>query len=219
MFTGLIQMTGMIRNVSRKAQSRRFVVDSKLSISNRALGASIAVSGVCLTVTEAAEQWFAADVGFETLACTTLDRYRVGDIVNLEPALRVGEALGGHWVSGHVDGIATVLRTQARGEMVQIWFQIPDNLMIFVAEKGSVCLDGVSLTINSVQANGFSVGIIPHTLEMTTLAHVKSGDWLNIEVDMLARYVAKMIGRQPKALNEQVLAQEGFISTGQNGKE
>lgn len=201
MFTGLVESTGVVRELQRGQQSLRLVIAARLEPRDRELGASVCVSGVCLTVVEADEACFAADVAFETLAVTTLGALELGSSVNLEPSLRLGDALGGHLVSGHVDGVGSLRAAEARGEARECWFEAPEPLRRYIAVKGSVAVDGVSLTVNRVDARGFMVGLIPHTLALTTLGGlvegVRSGALeqakVNLEVDMLARYVERLM--------------------------
>jgi riboflavin synthase len=161
------------------------------------LGASIACSGICLTVVATGEEngrsWFAVDTAAETLNVTTAGRWKRGTRLNLERSLKIGDELGGHLVAGHVDGIAQVVANDALTGMARMTLRAPKPLMRFVASKGSVVLDGVSLTVNEVKDDTFSVLIIPHTLEVTTFGAVKAGDAMNIEVDMMARYVARLM--------------------------
>ncbi len=195
MFTGLVQTTGVVRALREGPQNRCVIIATDLPAADRQLGASVCVSGVCLTVTESGDDFFAADVAFETLAVTTLAALEVGARVNLEPSLRVGDALGGHLVSGHVDGVGRLVRVEPRGEARECWFWVPEPLRRYIAVKGSVAVDGVSLTVNRVDETGFMVGLIPHTLQITTLgALVRSSGPdtpVNLEVDMLARYVER----------------------------
>ncbi len=219
MFTGLVRSVGTVERVIAGAQQRTFVVAAALSEADRALGASVAVSGVCLTVVAADARSFTVEAAFETLAVTTLGELRVGGRVNLEPALRVGDALGGHLVSGHVDGLARLRSRTPRGEALEVWFDAPQELLPYVAPKGSVCLDGVSLTVNRVDARGFMVGLIPHTLAATTLGERALGDALNLEVDLLARYVARLLSvggpapatAGPSGLTRADLERAGYI--------
>lgn len=193
MFTGLVRSVGRVEAVHASAEQRTFVVAATLDPVERALGASVSVAGVCLTVTAATPHSFTVEAAFETLARTSLGALKVGSRVNLEPALRIGDALGGHLVSGHVDGLARLRSRSARGDAVLMWFDVPRELLPFLAVKGSACVDGVSLTINAVDAGGFAVGLIPHTLAVTTLGERDIGDALNLEVDLLARYVARLL--------------------------
>jgi riboflavin synthase len=173
---------------------------------------------VCLTVVESSAGRFAVDAAFETLRATTIGSLRVGDPVNLEPALRVGDALGGHFVSGHVDGVAQLRSAAERGGARELWFDLPASLMPLVAPKGSICLEGVSLTVNEVDATGVMLGIIPHTLTATNLGRLRRGDRVNVEVDLLARYVARLVGVKPGAgVTWELLAEAGFIGSGRTG--
>jgi riboflavin synthase len=156
------------------------------------LGASICVDGVCLTVAELGADSFAADVSGETLRVTTLGSKKAGGRVNLEPSLRAGDALGGHWVSGHVDGVAEVVSTESDARSLQVRIEAPPSLARYIARKGSVTLDGVSLTVNEVDGTRFSINLIPHTLEVTTLGALATGSRLNLEIDLLARYVERL---------------------------
>lgn len=195
MFTGLVECTGEIRQITAKGGdlSMRFAVPEGFC-ADVGEGDSISISGVCLTAIDVDAFGFCADISGETLRLTSLGQRSVGDWVNLEKALLPSSRLGGHFVSGHVDATATVhsISEQARS---QIWeFELPAALMRFIAVKGSVCVDGVSLTVNTVDARRFSVNLIPHTLSKTTLAQRQVGDQVNIEVDLIARYLARLNG-------------------------
>jgi riboflavin synthase len=198
-FTGLVQTTGVVRELRPGPESRRIVIEAELAPADRVIGASVCVSGVCLTVTDSSSSWFAADVAFETLAVTTLGDLQVGSRVNLEPSLRLGDSLGGHLVSGHVDGVGQLRSVERRGDAREVWVFTPEPLRRYVAVKGSVAIDGVSLTVNRIDETGFMVGLIPHTLEVTTLGQkleqlVSDGPIaVNLEVDMLARYVERLL--------------------------
>lgn len=191
MFTGIITDVGRVRAII-PAGDTRIEIETSYDTSEIALGASIACSGPCLTVVEMGAGWFAVQASAETLACTTLRDWRVGTPVNLERALRMGDELGGHIVTGHVDGVARIVRRDPEGDSVRFAFAPPPELMTYVASKGSVCLDGVSLTVNDVGTDRFEVNIIPHTQEQTTFAGRELGDVVNMEIDMLARYVARL---------------------------
>ncbi len=193
MFTGLVQSVGTIAGIEARAQSKRLRIAAQLRPDDRILGASVAVSGVCLTVVRATAELFEVDAAFETLAKTTLETFAIGTPVNLEPALRVGDALGGHLVSGHVDGVGRLRSRSARGDAILMWFDVPAELRRFIAEKGSICIDGVSLTVNAIDRAGFAVGLIPHTLSVTTLGDRRVGDRVNLEVDLIARYVERLV--------------------------
>jgi len=184
---------GRIAAVERRGDTR-FEIAADYDSAEIALGASIACSGACLTVVAVRPGAFAVDVSAETLSCTTLGGWRAGTVVNLERALRVGDELGGHIVSGHVDGVAEVVSRRPEGDSVRFVFAAPEALARFLAPKGSVALDGVSLTVNEVDNAQFGVNIVPHTLSRTTLGARRPGDAVNMEIDMLARYVARQLG-------------------------
>jgi riboflavin synthase len=197
MFTGLVQEVGEIRaleprNGAGGADARLLVGFRSIERPRLALGASICVDGVCLTVAQLDADSFAADVSGETLRVTTLGDKRAGSRVNLEPSLRAGDSLGGHWVSGHVDGVAEVVATERDARSLQVSIEAPRPLARYIARKGSVTLDGVSLTVNDVVDARFSINLIPHTLEVTTLGALVKGSRLNLEIDLLARYVERL---------------------------
>jgi len=197
MFTGLIQEVGEIRAVEPRgapggADARLVVGFRTIERSRLSLGASICVDGVCLTVTALDSDSFAADVSGETLRVTTLGARKAGSRVNLEPSLRAGDSLGGHWVSGHVDGVAEVVHTSRDARSLAVTLASPAPLARYIARKGSVTLDGVSLTVNAVDGVNFSINLIPHTLEVTTLGGLAPGVRLNLEIDLLARYVERL---------------------------
>jgi len=193
MFTGLVQQVGTLVERRPGTRQQTLVVEAALKAGDRVLGASVAIAGVCLTVTAATAERFEVVAAFETLDKTTLGDKSLGDRLNLEPALRVGDPLGGHLVSGHVDGVGSVRSIEAQGQAKQFWFDLPEPLARYVAEKGSITIDGTSLTVNDVDAGGFSVGLIPHTLDVTTLGTLAVGSRVNLEVDLLARYVARLL--------------------------
>jgi riboflavin synthase len=195
MFTGLITDLGTVRRIDRNAGGARLAIETAYDLAAVEIGASIACSGACLTVVEKGPDGFAADVSAETLAHTTIGGWKPGDRVNLEQALRVGDALGGHLVSGHVDAVSTVLARRPDGESERFQFQIPEGYERLIAPKGSVCLDGVSLTVNEVESGRFGVNIIPHTAEKTTFGALGPGARVNLEVDLIARYVARLLPR------------------------
>jgi len=193
MFTGIIQSVGEVREVTPRQGDVEIVIDARgLTLNEVALGDSIAVSGCCLTVTRLAENTFAADVSLETLSLTTLGGWTAGGPVNLEKALRAGDALGGHYVTGHVDGVAKVVGVHGDARSQRVEFEVPVALARYIARKGSVCIDGTSLTVNEVAANRFGVNLIPHTLANTVAGHYRPGTLVNLEVDIIARYVERM---------------------------
>ncbi len=191
MFTGIITDVGRIRNVERRGDTR-FAVATSYDTASIEIGASIACHGACLTVVDKGEDWFAVDVSAETLACTCLGDWRVGEPINLERALRVGDELGGHIVTGHVDGIGTIVERRAEGDSIRLEFEAPRQLARFIASKGSVTVNGASLTVNQVDGNRFGVNLIPHTLAHTTFGDAGLKDRVNLEIDVLARYVARL---------------------------
>jgi len=197
MFSGLVAAVGRVERIDAGESSARLAVACPLA--TLALGESISVSGACLTVAALVPGGFAADLSRETLDRTTLGRLAQGDSVNLERSLALGERLGGHLVTGHVDGLARVLRLERAGGALGVELEGPAALLRFVAEKGSVTLDGVSLTVNRVAGTRFDVMLIPHTLEVTTLGSLVVGRELNLEVDLVARYVARWLEGEPAA--------------------
>lgn len=193
MFSGIVKGVGRIVEQADAGGDRRIVIDTA-GVVGRALepGASIAVNGCCLTVTSSDGDRFSADVSGETLAVTTFAALAAGAPVNLEPSLRVGDALDGHWVTGHVDGFGRVARLEAAARSVTLAVELPAGLARYVAHKGSVTVDGVSLTVNTVDAHGFEVNVIPATLERTIIAGYRPGTAVNIEVDIIARYLERL---------------------------
>ena len=193
MFTGIVLAIGQIVEVLPQGGDTRLRIDSKtLDLDKVAIGDSISVSGTCLTVIEKSPQTFTADVSAETLKCTNLSHKVPGSQVNLETSLTLSTALSGHLVTGHIDGIGTLLERQNDGCSIYFHCAVPKGLNRFIAEKGSVCVDGVSLAVNRIDAKGFSVNIIPHTLEQTTLGELTPGMTFNLEIDLVARYVARL---------------------------
>ncbi len=196
MFTGIITDLGRVRAVERAASGdTRFSFSTGYDTNGIALGASIACSGACLTVVARGPGWFAAEASGETLSRTTLAEWRPGRAVNLERPLKLGDELGGHLVSGHVDGLARIERIEPEGGSVRVTCEVPVELARFIARKGSLALDGVSLTVNEVDGASFGVNIIDHTRRATTFGEAKPGDRVNLEVDLLARYVARLVER------------------------
>jgi riboflavin synthase len=195
MFTGIITDLGQVKHVERRGDTH-IVVTTHYNVSQVEIGASIACSGVCMTVVDKGagrEAWFAVIASAETLAKTTIGGWKPGDRVNLERPLKVGDELGGHIVTGHVDGVAEIVRVEPVGESVRLDILAPAPLAPFIAPKGSLALDGVSLTVNEVAGARFGVNIIPHTLHGTTFGGAKVNDRVNLEIDVLARYVARLI--------------------------
>jgi riboflavin synthase len=194
MFTGIITDLGEVIDITGKGDVL-LRIRTSFALDQVPIGASIANNGVCLTVIERGDDWFAVQASAETLAKTTLATWKSGTKVNLERALKVGDELGGHIVSGHVDGVAKVVAIRPENESLRYTFEVPRELAPFVAPKGSVALDGVSLTVNEVDGARFGVNIIPHTQKVTTFGTYVPGSPVNMEIDMLARYVARLLGK------------------------
>ncbi len=199
MFTGIVTDVGEVLSVTPRGELRRLRIGCAYEAETIALGASIACSGVCLTVVAVAREdgrtVFDVDAAAETLAKTTVGAWAQGTRINLERALKIGDELGGHIVTGHVDGIARILSRDDFDGMGRFWIEAPHELSRFIAQKGSVALDGASLTVNDVEGDRFSILLIPHTLAVTTFGGRGAGDALNLEVDMMARYAARLSGR------------------------
>ncbi len=219
MFTGIIEAIGTIRNLEQKGGDLRITLATgKLSLSDVKLGDSIAVNGVCLTAVSLPGDGFVADVSAETLSLTSLGGLKAGDEVNLEKALTPTTRLGGHLVSGHVDGLGEVINRYNDGRSVRFAIKAPDELAKYIAKKGSICVDGVSLTVNEVNGAIFELNIVPHTLKETTMHNFHPGRRVNLEVDLLARYLERLLlgekaaqAASSKGVTEAFLAQHGFI--------
>jgi riboflavin synthase len=194
MFTGIITDVGRVRTV-RPGGDTAFTIATAYNTDDIAIGASIACAGVCLTVTERGKGWFAVQASAETLSRTTLGGWREGSAINLERALKVGDELGGHILSGHVDAVAEIVSRRPEGESVRFTFAVPAPFDKAIAPKGSIALDGVSLTVNEVDGRRFGVNIVPHTQANTTFGAAQAGDRVNLEIDVLARYVARLLGK------------------------
>jgi riboflavin synthase len=212
MFTGIIQGTGSVRGLARKGPEGRLEVEAAFDFSDVRTGDSIAVNGACLTVTRRDGNRFAADVSAETLERTTLKGLRTGERVNLEKALRLTDFLGGHLVLGHVDAVGRIVEKTDRGSSVVFGFELPRELARYVVEKGSVAIDGISLTVNRCENNRFYVNVIPHTAEETTLGVRKVADAVNIETDILGKYIEKLLlgGKGGRGIDRAFLAEHGF---------
>jgi riboflavin synthase len=196
MFTGIITDVGQVRRV-RRGELLDLTIATAFDTSAIALGASIACSGACLTVVAVESAAFTVQASVETVTRTTLAEWQEGTPVNLEKSLRLGDELGGHLVLGHVDGMVRIVEQRPEAESVRFVFEAPEELMPFIAPKGSVALDGVSLTVNEVAQNRFGVNIIPHTLASTNLASLRAGQRMNLEIDLIARYVARLLRQRP----------------------
>lgn len=195
MFTGIVTDIGKVRHLEKRGDMH-VVISTNYDVEDVDVGASIACSGVCLTVVDkggSSDRWFAVTASGETLSRTTLGQWKVGHSVNLERPVRVGDEFGGHIVTGHIDDMAEVVRVAPEGESTRMVFEVPVSLSRFIASKGSVALDGVSLTVNEVDGTRFGVNIIPHTLKATTFGRAKPGSKVNLEIDLLARYVSRLV--------------------------
>jgi riboflavin synthase len=199
-FTGIVTDLGQVRRLHRGALVE-LTIATRFDTAAIAIGASIACSGACLTVIAVELGAFTVQASAETLARTTIGGWEERTPVNLEPSLRLGDELGGHLVSGHVDGLARIVERRPETESVRFTIEAPSALMPFIAPKGSVALDGISLTVNEVSGNRFGVNIIPHTLACTTLGEVRPGQPMNLEIDMIARYVARLLGPAAPAIS------------------
>lgn len=194
MFTGIIESTGFVRRIEPRGGDLRMLIDAASGyLADTALGDSVSVSGVCLTVGEKTAGGFFADLSVETLRATTAGNWRVGRRVNLEKALTPHKALGGHLVSGHVDGVGELVVKQEEGRSWRMQFELPPELARYVARKGSITIDGISLTVNQVEGRRFDVNIVPHTLDHTTLGDLHQGGAVNLEVDLIARYLERLL--------------------------
>ena len=196
MFTGIIQSKGNIKDIISSREGARLKINTNaLDLSDSKVGDSIAVDGVCLTVTQLSGDGFAADVSNETLACTTFSGLKQEQEVNLEKSLRANQGIDGHLVSGHVDGIGSVSSVEKDGDSVRIQIEAQNDIVKYIAKKGSICINGVSLTVNSVVKNIFDVNIVPHTLSATTLADLSLNSNVNLEIDQIARYVERLLSQ------------------------
>jgi riboflavin synthase len=190
MFTGIVEELGRVAGL----EDARLTVDCEVAVLDSPVGASVAVNGVCLTVVEQADRWLAFDISEETFQRTTLGELAADDGVNLERPVSLTARMGGHMVQGHVDGVGTVTHVEQQEGGATLWIELPEGLERYVVEKGSITVDGVSLTITGLDGDGFGVALIPHTLAVTTLGSVRAGDRVNLEVDVLAKYVERLLG-------------------------
>jgi len=194
MFTGIIQAKGRVKEVTHSDKGALFVFESdSLDMSSVSIGDSIAVNGVCLTVIDFCDSNFSADVSQETLDCSIFDKLQIGQNVNLEKSLRLNQGIDGHLVSGHVDGIGKIDSISAEGESTRINIEIDQSLEKYVAKKGSICINGVSLTVNSIENNIIGINIVPHTFTLTTFGELEIGARVNIEIDIIARHLEKLL--------------------------
>ena len=218
MFTGIIQALGTIKKLDNRGNDIRLTVASPtLDMSDVALGDSIATNGVCLTVTDMGPDYYCADVSAETIKLTGFAHYSAGSTVNLEKAMRPSDRLGGHIVSGHVDAVATVESIQDNGNSIEYWISMPNEIARYIAEKGSVTIDGTSLTVNSLNESSFRLTIVPHTRAETIIVNYQVGTKVNVEVDVMARYLERLLSAkdtttpQSSGVTEALLMQSGFI--------
>ena len=195
MFTGIITHIGTVASIDKSGGDWKIFIQSTINSDKVDMGASISCSGCCLTVIDKQKDWFAFNVSGETLSKTVIGEWNVGTRVNLEQSMKLGDELGGHMVTGHVDGLARIQSITQEGDSHRLKIAVPEKFALYFAPKGSVALDGISLTVNEVEGNVFGVNIIPYTWTRTTLGEKKTGDALNMEVDLLARYVARQLGR------------------------
>lgn len=195
MFTGIVTDVGEVRQIEKRGDTH-IVIAHHYDMDKLPMGGSVACSGTCLTIVERGtndDKWFAVTASAETLSKTIIGGWKPGSPVNLELPLKVGDELGGHIVSGHVDGLAELVKLSPEGESTRMTFEVPKPLAKFIAEKGSVALDGISLTVNEVEGNRFGINVIPHTLSVTTFGTLKPGMKVNLEIDTIARYVARLV--------------------------
>lgn len=210
MFTGIIENAGAVKRITRKGEDALLVIDTSLNLDDINVGDSIAVNGACLTVTEKTDRSFSADVSAETLARTNLKLLKSGDRINLEKSLRMNSFLGGHLVLGHVDGLGKIQEKINKANSLQFCVEIDTELGRYIVEKGSVAVDGISLTVNRCEKNRFYVNIIPHTARNTTLEFKKVADLVNIETDIIGKYVEKFLN-PGKGIDMNFLAEHGFL--------
>ncbi len=210
MFTGIIEDMGVVKKKVKRGVDAQLEIDTKMNLDDVKVGDSIAISGACLTVTDIKKETFTADVSAETLARTTLKSSTTGERVNLEKALRIDSFLGGHFVLGHVDGIGTICEKSVRSNMILYGFEIDKELGRYIVEKGSITVDGISLTVNSCEKNRFYVNIIPLTARKTTLGFKNPGDRVNVETDILGKYVERFI-HPDREIDTAFLSEHGFI--------
>jgi riboflavin synthase len=211
MFTGIVEEMGSVKALRREAGAARLTISASTVLGNTALGDSISVNGVCLTVVEMNTGEFSADVAVETLAVTNLGELKTGAKVNLERALQLSARIGGHLVSGHVDAVGRIREKRVEGNGWRLFFEAPDNVLRYVIKKGSIAIDGISLTVADVDTKGFSVAMIPHTAKLTTLGFKAAGDSVNLETDIIGKYVERLLpGRGEGGVSLELLKKTGF---------
>ena len=213
MFTGIIQAQGSIREIRASKKGAVFVLNSNsLDLSDVSIGDSIAVNGVCLTVTQLDKNYFSADVSQETLNCTTFSQLKKGQNINLEKSLRLNQGVDGHIVSGHVDGVGKITLIAIEGDSTRMKIKVDDNLIKYIAKKGSICINGVSLTVNEIDGNVFDVNIVPHTFSVTTLDELKVNSQVNIEIDIIARHIEQLLNHKTgERIDKALLIKDGYL--------
>ena len=213
MFTGIIQAQGNIKEIRASNKGAVFVLNSNsLDLSDISIGDSIAVNGVCLTVTQLDKNYFSADVSQETLNCTTFSQLKKGQNINLEKSLRLNQGVDGHIVSGHVDGVGKITLIAIEGDSTRMKIKVDDNLIKYIAKKGSICINGVSLTVNEIDGNVFDVNIVPHTFSVTTLDELKVNSQVNIEIDIIARHIEQLLNHKTSArIDKALLIKNGYL--------
>jgi len=213
MFTGIIQAQGNIQEIRESNKGAVFVLNSNsLDLSDVSIGDSIAVNGVCLTVTQLDKNSFSSDVSQETLNCSTFSQLKKGQNINLEKSLRLDQGVEGHVVSGHVDGVGKVASIAIEGESTRMKIKVDDNLIKYIAKKGSICINGVSLTVNDIDGNVFGVNIVPHTFSVTILGELKVNSQVNIEIDIIARHIEQLLNHKTSArIDKALLIKNGYL--------
>ena len=211
MFTGIVEEMGNVKALRRDAGAARITISASAVLDNTALGDSISVNGVCLTVVHISKNEFSADVAVETLKVTNLGDLKIGTKVNLERALQLSARIGGHLVSGHVDAVGRIREKREEGNGWRIFIDAPETLLKYVIKKGSIAIDGISLTVADVDKTGFSIAMIPHTAKLTTLGFKSTGDSVNLEGDLIGKYVERLLsGRMESGVNLELLKKTGF---------
>jgi riboflavin synthase len=210
MFTGIVENVGIVKRITRRGEDVLLGISTSMGLGDVKVGDSVAVSGACLTVVEVADGSFSADVSAETLAKTTLRALKIGDSVNLEKALKLDAFLGGHFVLGHVDCVGTIREKRERSNSIVLGVEIGEDQGKYIVQKGSVAVDGISLTVNKYEKSRFYVNIIPHTVRETTLKLKKAGDQVNVETDILGKYVEKFV-RSDRGIDTGFLSEHGFL--------
>jgi riboflavin synthase len=211
MFTGIVEELGSVKALRRETGSARLTLSASTVLDGTILGDSISVNGVCLTVVDISKGEFSADVAFETLAVTNLGELKIGEKVNLERALQLSARIGGHLVSGHVDAVGRIKAKREEGNGWRIFIEAPEQVLRFVIKKGSVAIDGISLTVADLDKTGFSIAMIPHTARMTTLGFKSAGDSVNLENDLIGKYVERLLsGRVESGVSLELLKKSGF---------